>query len=254
MKSSAHFFTAIRNDVIGLALFVILWGILAIFFPPYILPSPVAVLAETSLYLNYDFLHHLAVTLYRVLAGFAWAFGLGSLLGMAAYSFGLTIPHNSFMSAVQVMPGTIIGIIFLLMFGIGHQTPIALVAFLTLPTIAINTANTLGKKNTSLEHYLISARGRRSHLVRYLYLPALVPTIQSNLTIGLGLALKVVILGEFIGSQDGLGYLLNVARVYFRMKEVFFYLFVILLVTVVFQIAQNSLFTTKWLKKYFYPD
>jgi len=253
MKLSPRFFTAIRNDVSGLLVFVILWGISSFFFPPYILPSPGAVLSEIPTYLHHDFPHHCVVTLYRVFVGFAWALGLGTGLGILAYSVKLTNLLNSFMSALQVLPGIIIGVIFLLVFGIGHQTPIALVAFLTLPTIAINTTNALAKKNVGLEHYLLSAGGTRRHLIQYLYLPALIPTLQSNLTIGLGLSLKVVILGEFIGSQDGIGYLLNVARVYFKMKEVFFYLFIILLVTVVFQIVQNSLFAL-WLKKYFYPD
>jgi ABC-type nitrate/sulfonate/bicarbonate transport system permease component len=38
----------------------------------------------------------------------------------------------------------------------------------------------------------------------------------------MSMAVKVVVLGEFIGSQDGLGYLLNHARIVFDMKEVFF--------------------------------
>jgi ABC-type nitrate/sulfonate/bicarbonate transport system permease component len=84
-------------------------------------------------------------------------------------------------------------------------------------------------------------------------LPLLIPTLQSNLTLGFGLSLKVVILGEFIGSQDGIGYLLNVSKVYFKMDEVFFYLFVILAMMVCFQIGQNIVFTS-FLGKYFYPE
>ena len=73
---------------------------------------------------------------------------------------------------------------------------------------------------SSLEQYLLSAGGSRRHLVRHLYLPALIPTFQSNLSLGFGLSLKVVILGEFIGAQEGLGYLLNVAAIHFDMKAV----------------------------------
>ncbi len=253
MTSSPRFFTVFRNEAGGLLLFLVFWGGLSLFFPAYILPSPAAVLLDIPAYLRQDFLYHLGVTLYRVAAGFGWAFLGGGALGILAYGARLTQPLNSFMVAIQVLPGTIVGIIFLLMFGIGHQTPIALVAFLTLPTIAINTANALAKKNVALEQYLISAGATRQHLIKFLYLPALVPTLQSNLTIGFGLSLKVVVLGEFIGSQDGIGYLLNVARVYFNMKEVFFYLFVILCLTALFQAVQNFFFSV-WLKKYFYPD
>jgi ABC-type nitrate/sulfonate/bicarbonate transport system permease component len=68
--------------------------------------------------------------------------------------------------------------------------------------------------NLALEQYLISIGAQKHHFLGYLYLPSLVPTLLSNLSIGMGLAIKVVLMGEFIGSQDGLGYLLNVARMY----------------------------------------
>lgn len=247
------FFTAVRNNVVGLAILVGIWFVLALFFPDYILPSPGAVLAATPSFLNGALLQHLGVTLVRVAAGFTLAFGLGSALGILAFTLRLTVPLNSFMVALQVIPGAILGVILLLLLGIGSWVPIALVALLTLPTVAINTANALTKRSIALEHYLLSAGGTRRHLVKHLYVPALIPTFQSNLSLGFGLALKVVILGEFIGAQDGVGYLLNVAAIHFDMKTVLFYLAVILLLSALFEIAQNFGFSV-FLKKYFYPD
>jgi ABC-type nitrate/sulfonate/bicarbonate transport system permease component len=113
---------------------------------------------------------------------------------------------------------------------------------MTLPLFAINTANALAKVDPQLAEALVSMGGGTLDHVRYLYLPSLVPTIQGNLTLGFGLALKVAILGEFMGAQDGLGHLLNVARVYFRMDEVFFYLFIVLAITLVVQIVQRLIF------------
>jgi NitT/TauT family transport system permease protein len=191
--------------------------------------------------------------MYRVAAGFAWAFVLGSAFGVVAFLVHFSQRLNAVMLAVEVIPGTILGIILLLALGLGSAVPIALAALLTLPTIAINTANALSKKEVALEQYLRSAGGGRRDLVRYVYLPSLVPTLQSNVSLGFGLALKVVVLGEFIGSQDGIGYLLNVARIYFNMKEVFFYLCVVLVVTALFQVVQSLLFGLCF-EKYFYPE
>jgi NitT/TauT family transport system permease protein len=253
MERSTRFSTIIAGNTAGLLLLVATWSVVALFFPPYILPAPVAVFQDVSVYLSQDVLHHLALTLYRVLVGFTWAFLLGSALGILAFAVGATQHLGTFMVALQVIPGTILGIIFLLALGVGSGVPIALVTFLTVPTVAINTANALAKRNASLEQYLISTGGKRAHLVRYLYLPTLIPTSQSNLTIGFGLSLKVVVLGEFIGSQDGIGYLLNVARIYFNMGEVLFYLFIVLLVASLFQVSQSLLFAL-CLQKYFYPE
>lgn len=253
MKTTRLFITSLRNEAVGFLLIVVLWGVASLFYPPYIIPSPLAVVTSISTYLPQDFSHHLWLTAFRTLTGFLLAFCAGTLIGTLAFLLGWTKPVNSLMVALQVLPGTILGVIFLLMFGIGSLTPILLVAFLTLPTLAINTVNGLSKRNVALEQYLTSIKSSRWGIVRYVYLPTLVPVIQSNLSVGMSLAVKVVVLGEFIGSQDGLGYLLNNARIFFNMKEVFFYLLVLLLFTLVFQALQSFLFSTL-LKKYYYPE
>ncbi len=253
MKHLTPFFISLRNNFGAFALFVVVWGLGALCFPPYIVPSPLAVGRDAATYLDAAFWSHLFATLYRVTLGFLWAFIPGTLLGVLAAAFRQVSHLTTLMGLAQVVPGPILGVIFLLIFGLGHATPIALVAALTLPSIAINTAGVLAKKNRLLEQYLRSIGGGRRDLIRHVYLPLLIPTVQSNLTLGLSLALKVVVLGEFIGSQDGLGYLLNVAKMYFNMAAVFFYLSVILLLMVAFQILEQAIFTI-FFGKYFYPE
>ncbi len=252
MRHSTRFSIAVRNNLVGLVLLLVVWFVLSLFFPSYILPSPGQVLRASPTVLNAAFVPHLGLTMQRVLIGFLLAFGVGSALGILAFILHLTEHLNSFMVALQVIPGTILGIILLLVFGVGDWTPIALVALLTLPTVTINIANALAKRDFGLEQYLLSAGAGRRRLVRHLYLPALIPTIQSNLSLGFGLGMKVVVLGEFIGSQDGLGYLLNVAAIRFDMQAVLGYLCVILVISALFEIGQSLIFSL-FLTKYFYP-
>jgi hypothetical protein len=63
---------------------------------------------------------------------------------------------------------------------------------------------------------------------------------------------QIVVLGEFIGSQDGLGYLLNVAAIRFDMQSVMAYLCVVLIISALFEIGQSLVFSL-FLTKYFYP-
>lgn len=253
MKRLTRFSIAVRNNLVGLAVLLAAWFILSLFFPSYILPSPGQVFRAFPTVLNASFAAHLGLTLQRVLIGFILAFSVGSALGILAFILHLTEHLNSFMVALQVIPGTILGIILLLLFGIGNWTPIMLVALLTLPTVAINTANALAKRDLGLEQYLLSAGAGSRRLVRHLYLPALIPTIQSNLSLGFSLGMKVVVLGEFIGSQDGLGYLLNVAAIRFNMEAVLAYLCVVLAISALFEIGQSLIFSL-FLTKYFYPQ
>ena len=251
MKNTRTFIFSLRNDAIGLALIVAVWGVAAIFYPPYIIPSPLTVLTEIPTYLPDHFAYHLGITLYRTVIGFGAAYIIGTLLGILAFTKKWVKPLNSLMLALQVMPGVILGVIFLLMFGIGSATPILLVACLTLPTMAINTINGLARKDQVLEEYLVSLKAKPAEIARYIYLPALVPVLESNLSLGMSMAVKVVVLGEFIGTQDGLGYLLNNARIFFNMKEVFFYLVILLLFTLVFQAIQSAIFSIFFKKYYF---
>lgn len=253
MKPINPFFTSVRNNAAALGLYLILWALFSFFFPAYLVPSPLTVLGDIEGYLHPEFLRHLGATLFRVGTGFSGAFLLGSTVGILSVVIRKAPQVNAFLVLLQVMPGTIVGIIFLLAFGIGHWVPIVLVVFLILPLVSINTANALLKRNSLLENYLRSIGGKRRHQIRYLYLPALIATFQSNLTIGFGLSLKVVILGEFIGAQEGIGYLLNISKIYFDMDQVFFYLLVVLSIMGCFQVVQNLLFTL-FLKPYFYPD
>ncbi len=251
MTTTQTFFTSLRNELVAFLLFMGLWSFTALFYPVYIIPSPLAVATSYPAFLPQGFLHHLAVSGFRILIGFGLSISVGVLLGILVFTKKWAMTVNALMSALNVLPGMVLGVIFLLVFGIGDATPIALVAILTLPTITINTVNGLTKRDTALEQYLTSIGAQKSHFVKYLYLPALVPTLLSNLSIGMGLGIKVVLMGEFIGSQDGLGYLLNTARMTFDMKEVFFYLVLLLLFTLIYQ-AGLSLLSSSILRRYFY--
>ncbi|HPH98435.1 MAG TPA: ABC transporter permease subunit [Anaerolineaceae bacterium] len=253
MKRSKAFITPLINEAAGFTLIMLIWGAASLFYPPYIIPSPWDVLGSVKTFLPQDFMLHLNITLYRIFAGFTISLLLGTILGVLAHLKGWSAPMNSLMLALQVLPGMVLGVIFLLMFGLGSATPILLIATLTLPTLALNTMNGLAKTDKALQELLVTLHARRSVTFTHIILPALIPVLQSNFSLGIGLAAKVVVMGEFIGAQDGLGYLLNAARITFDMKEVFFYLIVLLLFTLLLQ-ALQSLFSSLFLKKYFYPE
>jgi NitT/TauT family transport system permease protein len=253
MNTIKTFITSLRTEAAGFGLVLVIWGIGALFYPAYIIPSPVKVMTSVNEYLPQEFTRHVSLTLYRVFAGFTLSLFAGTLLGILAYSQKWVAPVNSLMLALQVLPGTILGIIFLLMFGIGSTAPILLITFLVLPTVTIITANGLAKKNLALEQYLKTIKSNRMTLLKTIYLPALIPVLQSNISLGIGLSTKVVVLGEFIGTRDGLGYLLNRAQITFNMNEVFFYLIILLLFTLIFHSLQSLVFSL-FLKKYFYAE
>ncbi|MBN1980085.1 MAG: ABC transporter permease subunit [Chitinivibrionales bacterium] len=253
MKNSTLFFSSIKNDCIAFALFLLFWAVGALFFPEYVIPSPLKVASESATLVGGDFLSHLNLTVYRTIAGFLIALFGGMFVGIVSSLLNIRESATMVLVLFQVIPGAILGVIFLLIFGVGSGVPIALVAALTMPVISVNTANALLKKEDRLELYIRSVGGGTREIVTDLFFPALIPVFKTNLTVGMSLALKVVVLGEFIGSQDGIGYLINVARIYFSMNEVFFDLTVILLMMIIFEMIISGFFAFM-LAKYLYPE
>ena len=242
MQNLKIYFSSIKHTIFALLIFLTLWWILSIMYPPYIIPSPFEVLKNTANYLEKDLIKNFIITIYRTFAGFFISLVVGTFLSVITHSMKMQNTFSMFLALFQVIPGTILGIIFLLLSGVGSITPIAMVASLTVSTVFINATNVLLKRNRNLEDVVKAFGGGKSQIIKHVLVPSLIPITRSNLTLGMGLGLKVVVLGEFIGSQDGLGYLLNVARIYFQMDKVFFYLVSFLLFMVLYEFFINIVF------------
>jgi len=242
MQNIRTFFSSIKHTLASLLIFLLLWWILSLLYPPYIIPRVLEVFKSFGELFSSDFSKHFLLSIYRTSAGFFMSLVVGTLLSLIIHSSKIQHTVSIFLALFQVIPGTILGIIFLLLSGIGSSVPIMMVASLTISTVFINTSNALLKKNLQLEQVIKVFGGTKKDIIKDLYLPSLIPATRSNITLGMGLGLKVVVLGEFIGSQDGLGYLLNVAKIYFQMDKVFFYLIILLLFMVIFELVVNLFF------------
>ncbi len=242
MKASQRFFTSLYPDLMGLGLLLIVWIVLSFFYPGYILPAPWSVLSALPGYVTAAIWPQLQITLFRLLTGFSLSLILGTLLGLIATIKKWNQPILSLMQAVGILPGTILGVLFLLMFGLGDLTAVLLVTFVTLPVLTINTIQAFTGQHKLQKEYLQSIRADTSSMIRYYYLPELVPVLYSNLSLGIGLAVRIVVLAEFIAAQNGLGYLINHARITYNMKETFVYLLLFLVFTLLFQAGINLIF------------
>jgi len=252
MRDLTIFFKPLARTSICLGIALALWSIGSLFFDSFVLPSPWDTFKNFHRLCTPLFFEHLALTLVRVVVGFSVSFAGGTALGIIAHILKITPLVESLMMMVQVLPGFIVGVIFLLMAGVGSVAPVLLIITMTTPLIAMNTAAGLAKTDPIMEKVILSFFGTRWDYIRDLYLPMLVPAMGANASMGATMAMKIALLGEFIASENGLGYLVNVSRIYFNMEEVFFYIAVILLIVMGFQLLISAVFFL-FLKKYFYP-
>ena len=169
-----------------------------------------------------DIYRHLGVTLLETVL----AFGLGTVLGLV---FGLWLalaPTASaildpYIKAANSMPRVILAPIFGMWFGLGIWSKVALAVTLVFFIVFFNVYQ--GVKEVS-PVVLANARmlgANQKQLLRTVYLPSATSWVFSSLHTSVGLAFVGAVVGEYLGSARGVGYLILQAEGTFDVNTVF---------------------------------
>jgi NitT/TauT family transport system permease protein len=158
--------------------------------------------------------HHAALTVYRLVAGFAIAAVVGIALGIAmgrwrrAEAFLLPL-----VSIGAPIPGLAYAPLFLLWFGLGNSGAIVLVAFVSAFSVTLNTWT--GVKAVK-EIWVRAARtmgADERRLFRHVILPGAAPYILTGLRLALAQAWRILVAVEMLAAVPwGLGWLIFGAR------------------------------------------
>jgi NitT/TauT family transport system permease protein len=97
-----------------------------------------------------------------------------------------------------------------------------------------------------------SLRASRWQVLRYLELPAALPVLFGGLKVGVTLSVIGAVVGEFVGSDRGLGFLVNLARGLFDTPLMFVALFTLMAIALVLYLAVSWL--EHWLLKWHWPE
>lgn len=176
----------------------------------FILPSPAQTWdAWKEMIVDAKTWRHTWVTIYETLVGFAYAaligVGLGVVLGRTRW---LEVTLNPFIVATQVVPKVALVPLFIVWFGFGVTSKVIIAAVLAFFPILTNTI--LGVKSVDAGHrdVMTSLNASRWMILRRLELPSALPYILTGMEIGIVLAIIGAVVGEFLGGNSGLGYML----------------------------------------------
>ena len=198
---------------LALIVFVGLWAffIQVTGYPPFILPGPervwrsfLTVAADGMLWDN------AAVTLSEVLAGLALgvsvAFALGYLLSRSRTVERLLAPY---IVASQSIPIVAIAPLLVIWFGAGAMSKIIVSALIVFFPILISCIAGLRSAEPDLLDLMRSLEATRWQTFTRLELPAAMPMIVSGLKVGATLSVIGAVVGEFVGADRGLGFLVK---------------------------------------------
>lgn len=164
---------------------------------------------------------HLGVTLYETVM----AFVIGTVAGLAvglwlALSPVAAAVADPFIKGFNSMPRVILAPIFAVWFGLGPASKIALGFTLVFFIVFFNVYQGVREVNPNV---LASAKmlgATRRQLLRYVYLPSAMSWVFSSLHTSVGMALVAAVIGEYLGSAEGVGYLILQAETTFDMNTV----------------------------------
>jgi len=198
----------------GLALLIMLWHFYVVTFDvaPVVLPRPMLVLDATIA--NWRLVVSEGwITLLESLYGFILAFVLGVPLAVAiSGSRTLNLMFYPLLIATQSLPKVALAPLILVWLGTGIESKLAIAWLVAFFPIVVDTAT--GLRNTPAEFLDLATSVRANAFQTFwkIRFPAALPFVISGSKVAITLAVIGAVIGEFIGSNEGLGNLLLVAN------------------------------------------
>ena len=182
--------------------------------PAFILPSPWMVWESfLQAVLDGSLLRHTAVTLVEVLSGLLAGTTFATLGGyVIAKSRLFERLVSPFLVASQAVPIVAIAPLLVIWFGPGIFSKVLICSLIVFFPVLVNTVIGLRAVSHALYELMHSLRASRWQMLRYLEIPAALPIFLGGLRIGATLSVIGGVVGELIGANSGLGFLINVAR------------------------------------------
>ncbi|MGZ5089695.1 MAG: ABC transporter permease [Burkholderiales bacterium] len=207
-----------------IAVFVV-WHVLTAteILPPFFFGRPVAVLEKTwDWFASGKIYSHLGITLIETalafIVGTALGLGIGLWLALSPTTSALLDPY---IKAANSMPRVILAPIFAVWFGLGIWSKVALGVTLVFFIVFFNVYQ--GVKEVSpvvlANARMLGANAR--DLLRTVYLPSATSWVFSSLHTSIGMAFVGAVVGEYLGSAAGVGYLILQAEAVFDINTVF---------------------------------
>lgn len=182
--------------------------------PAFILPPPGAVWARlVQVVADGSLLRHTTITLGEVLAGLALGLSVAATLGyLIAKSPALERALTPYIVASQAVPVVAIAPLLIIWLGPGMFSKVVIAALIVFFPILVNVIVGLRSVAPELRDLMRSLRATRWQMFAKLELPAALPILLGGLKVGATLAVIGAVVGEFVGADRGLGFLVNVAR------------------------------------------
>lgn len=185
-----------------------------------------------GLYVDGNLFNHIWITVYETFISFSLATILGTIIAIVLwYSEFLFRVVDPYLTVINSLPKVALGPIIIILFGANINSIIIMALLISLIVTISNVYN--GFVNTDLNKIklLRSFKASKWQILRYLVIPENYHVIINCLKINVSMSLIGVIMGEFLVSKQGIGYLINYGSQVFNLDLVFGGIIILLVVS-----------------------
>jgi NitT/TauT family transport system permease protein len=198
---------------VAVILFLVVWQVVSIVSNTGLVPTPIRVLnVMIDAVASGLFFKHLAISMVRILSGFAAAMLVGSVMGIL---MGSRKFWDDFFSDVVVLglslPGLVYALLSIVIFGLGLTAPIVAIVAASFPFIAVNVREGVRSLDKDMLDMCQAYRVSRVNIITRVVLPSLVPFFLAAIRTGFTITWKVAVLTEVVGATSGIGYMIAIS-------------------------------------------
>ena len=202
--------------LVSVAAFLLAWHLAARLggLPAFILPAPADVWTRfLRALVDGSLLSHTFVTLAEVLVGLLAGALFATLIGyLVAKSRLLENLLSPYLVASQAVPLVAIAPLLVIWFGPGMFSKVLICALIVFFPVLVNTVVGVRAVPAALYDLMRSLRAGHRQIFLKLEIPAALPVFLGGLRVGATLSVIGAVVGELVGSNRGLGFLVNVGR------------------------------------------
>jgi NitT/TauT family transport system permease protein len=234
--------------VLGVAFFVAFFAVWAFFtlggyVSPTFLASPITMAREGwMLFAEFNFIHDIGMTVWRVVGGFVLAAVIAVPLGIAMGSHkGVEAFFEPFVSFCRYLPASAFIPLLILWAGLGELQKLLLIFIGSVFQIILMVAVIVGNTRRDLIEAAYTLGAGNSGIVQRVMIPGAAPEIAETLRLVLGWAWTYVIVAELIGSSSGIGHMITDSQSLLNTGQIIFGIIVIGLIGLISDFAFKAL-------------
>ena len=199
----------------------------------FIYSSPSKVLKTIiDLYNTNNLFNHIWVTIYETFISFTLATLLGTVIAIILwYSKFLYKVMDPYLTVLNSLPKVALGPIIIILCGANIKSIIIMALLISLIITISNVYSGFVNTDKNMIKLMNSFNASKWQMLKYLIIPYNYHVIVNSLKINVGMSLVGVIMGEFLVSKEGIGYLINYGSQVFNLNLVFAGIIILLIVS-----------------------